>query len=199
MIWGVLLPGDVTGDSGFSNGSGTPAESFRYEVSMSLDGSVVSASASKVSLSDSAGSAQGLYCAAGALVTVLHLLLDDETARTGFGAGAAGFAAGVRDELDRRLVFDVEFRKDGARPLVVPAEGLSWPREVDARSFGFWMSLPLDASPARLSRDGLGRSDDVEVVAGDGGAGWTIPETGRGSREGRGMPLIRLWEVSILT
>jgi hypothetical protein len=170
---------------------------------MSFDGSVVSAPASKASLSGSAGSAgsaQGLYCAAGALVMVLHRLLDDETARAGFGAGAAGFAAGVRDELDRRLVFDVEFRKAGGRPLlVVLAEGLSWPREVEARSFGFWMSLPLDTSPARLSRDGLGRSDDVEVVAGDGGAGWTIPETGRGSREGRGMPLIRLCEVSILT
>lgn len=167
---------------------------------MSLEGSVVSASASKASLSDSAGSAQGLYCATGALVVVLHLLLEDETARTGFDTGAtAGFVAGVRDELDRRLVFDVEFRKAGARPLVVLAEGLSWPREAEARSFGFWMSLPLDASPARLSRDALGRSDDVELAAGDGGAGWTIPETGRGSREGRGMPLTRLWEVSILT
>lgn len=85
---------------------------------------------------------------------------------------------------------------------MVLAEGRNWPREVEARSFGFWTSLAPAASPARLSRDGLGRSADVELVvgAGDGdgaGTGWTT-ETGRGSRERRGMPLARLWELSII-
>lgn len=167
-----------------------------------LIASVESVSCSNDPLSDSAGSAQGLYCAAGALVIVLHLRWDDDTARTGFDTGAAGLGAGAgaREELERSWLLDVELRKAGARPLFVPAEGRSWPREAEARSFGFWISEPLDVSPARLSREGLGRSDDVELEAGAGaGAGWMMPETGRGSREGRGMPLSRLWELSILT
>lgn len=169
---------------------------------MSLDASVEPASWSNASLSDSPGSAQGLYCAAGALVIVLHLRLDDDADRTGFDTGAAGLGAGagVREELERSWLLDVEFRKAGARPLLVVAEGRSWPRDAEPRSFGFWSSPPLDVSPARLSREGLGRSDDVELEAEAGaGAGWTMPETGRGSREGRGMPLTRLWELSIFT
>lgn len=167
---------------------------------ISLDASVEPVSGSNESLSDSVGSAQGLYCAAGALVTVLHLRDDDDTARTGFDTGAAGLGAGAREELERSWLLDVELRKAGARPLFVLAEGRSWPREAEPRSFGFWISVPLDVSPARLSREGLGRSDDVELEAGAGaGAGWMMPETGRGSREGRGMPLSRLWELSIFT
>lgn len=106
---------------------------------MSLDASVESASCSKASLSDSPGSAQGLNCAAGALVMVLHLRWDDDTARMGFDTGAAGLGAGVRDEfeLERSWLLDTEFRKDGARPLLVLVEGRSWPREAEARSFGF--------------------------------------------------------------
>lgn len=165
-------------------------------MSRSLDASVESSSRSKSSLPDSDGSAQDLYCDAGAFVVVLHLR-DSDMFRKGFDTGATGFEAGVRLELERSEELDVEFRKDGFRSLML-APGRNWPREVEARSFGFWISLA--PSPARLSRDGLGRSDDVELAAGAGvgdGAGWTT-ETGRGSRERRGMPLARLWELSII-
>lgn len=168
-------------------------------MSRSLDASVESSSRSKSSWLDPDGSAQGLYCDAGAFVVVLHLR-DSDMFRKGFDTGAAGFGAaglgaGVRLELERSEELDVEFRKDGFRSLRL-APGRNWPREVEARSFGFWISLAPAASPARLSRDGLGRSDDVELAAGAGagvgdGAGWTT-ETGRGSRERRGMPLARL-------
>lgn len=164
-------------------------------MSRSLDASVGSSSRSKSSLLDSDGSAQDLYCDAGAFVVVLHLR-DSDMFRKGFDTGAAGFEAGVRAELERSEELDVEFRKDGFRSLML-APGRNCPREVEARSFGFWTPV---ASPARLSRDGLGRSDDVELAAGAGvgdGAGWTT-ETGRGSRERRGMPLARLWELSII-
>lgn len=130
---------------------------------------------------------------------VLHLRWDDDTDRIGFDTGAAGLGAGARVEFARSWLLDVEFRNAGARPLLVLAEGRSWFREVEARNFGFCTSPAPAASPARLSRDGLGRSDDVDVVGLGIGAGWMMPDTGRGSREGRGMPLTRLCELSIFT
>lgn len=69
-------------------------------MSRSLEASVESCSRSKSSLLASDGSAQDLYCEAGAFVVVLHLR-DSDTFRKGFDTGAAGFAAGVRVELDR--------------------------------------------------------------------------------------------------
>lgn len=88
-------------------------------MSRSLDASVESSSSrSKPSLLVSDGSAQGLYCDAGAFVVVLHRR-DSDMFRKGFDTGAAGLGAGVRLELERSEELDVEFRKAGFRSLML--------------------------------------------------------------------------------